>query len=160
MLRFTNSANSAWIQTLQLLFLFNCSNNLITASSGLNGPKTFCVSAFSITTLSIRILSIRTLRIMTLRKITFRITINNTRHSETTLTNDTQYDDTQYKKLHAELLCWVSKKALYTEYCFAECHCAECRCAECSMKKALLTSLNRIYYWWYFGWTLLITILN
>jgi hypothetical protein len=28
------------------------------------------------------------------------------------------------------------------------------------MKKALLTSLNRIYYWWYFGWTLLITILN
>ncbi len=29
-----------------------------------------------------------------------------------------------------------------------------------SMKKALLTSLNRIYYWWYFGWTLLITILN
>ncbi len=28
------------------------------------------------------------------------------------------------------------------------------------MKKALLTSLNRIYYWWYFGGTLLITILN
>ncbi len=28
------------------------------------------------------------------------------------------------------------------------------------MKKALLTSLNRIYYWWYFGETLLITILN
>ncbi len=28
------------------------------------------------------------------------------------------------------------------------------------MKKALLTSLNRIYYWWYFGCTLLITILN
>ncbi len=28
------------------------------------------------------------------------------------------------------------------------------------MKKALLTSLNRIYYWWYFGYTFLITILN
>ncbi len=29
-----------------------------------------------------------------------------------------------------------------------------------SMKKALLSGLNRIYYWWYFGYTLLITILN
>ncbi len=29
-----------------------------------------------------------------------------------------------------------------------------------TMKKALLSRLNRIYYWWYFGYTLLITILN
>ncbi len=28
------------------------------------------------------------------------------------------------------------------------------------MKKALLSGLNQIYYWWYFGHTLLITILN
>ncbi len=29
-----------------------------------------------------------------------------------------------------------------------------------SHKKTMLTSLNRIYYWWYFGCSLLITILN
>ena len=67
---------------------------------------------------------------------------NDTQHNDTQH-NDTQYNDTKHNNTQDN-----------------DTHHNDTQYNDTHMKKALLTSLNRIYCCRYFGYTLLITILN